>query len=437
MAPQINIWSWSLQQLADQAITRSFHLGEKLKELSSERFISKAPQLLIKFLLRINDEIRKNLTQLIDQISPDTLDSLTYETFAKEIRFYSITLAEIYPYIMFIENSRSTITPPGISIAIENLAHELVDSDLTCLVCPSYLCNYFYLNLFSEEYFRNPKYSFPEEIFKNFPPYFFILAFPLIAKNDILSHCILGHELGHFIARAHNILDKALDGLTLEKSLPLSLQELRRYFEEYVADIVSTRLFSIAILFAFIEFGTSMSDFTQSSKTHPPLLLRLKNVLETLEVYEYLNVFTNSSHKIAKEVNDVMDGIKDLVSKYETHVDKTSTEIFSCLKGPLSIARNLAKSINPPLVLNEEMFKFVESLVEKGIPPSSRLDHGRPKPVEIGNILLMGWLYKIHNMHGDKIKMDIHHLVDLSRLVGKAVEQSEILHFYQKRQEGK
>lgn len=440
MASQVNIWNWSLQQLTDQAITRSLHFEEKLKELNSERFISKAPLSLISFLLRLNGEIRRNLIQLIKRIPPDSLDVLTYETFAKEIRFYSITLAEIYPYILFIENSRSTITPPGISIAVENFAHELVNSDFTCLVCPSYLCNYFYLDLFSEELFKSPKYSFPKEIFEKFPPYFFILAFPSIAKNDILTHCILGHELGHFIARAHNILDRALSkGLTLEKDLPLSLRDLKRYFEEYVADIASVYLFGPAMLFAFVEFGTSVSDFVESSATHPPLFLRLKNALETLNEYKYLDIFADSTHPIAKETKKVLDGIRDLVAQYEQCVDKKSKDVFLCLEKPLRLARNLIKNINAPLVLDEEIFESVERLVKKGVPPSSKLSHGELKPVELGNILIMGWLYKIAFMHRNKLKTDQYtrRLADLSRLIGKAVEQSEMLHLYQKRRETK
>lgn len=452
------VWSDCLQSLLNQAIQRSLRLEEKIRELHSARYASEAPSFLMKLLSDLNGELLNGLKSICETTSSiEKVDEITYTTQSKEIRSYCQALADLYSYISLVESSQAGKNLTSISVSIARLSNELVPNNVT-LVCPVYSCNYCYFDILLwlkkvvERFFSETKLS-------GYPKYFAFFGFPHVIRDDILCHSLLGHELGHFVGTEHNIFQDALKDVPLSSltanltasltAIPLTLLDLQKIFEEYVCDIVSVYLFGLAPLFTLIEFGTSVINLTDLALPHPPLSLRVSNILTTLEHYGYKDFFSkNGENAIANTMLSTLQNLGVLVSETQEMIEPLAMDILHCLEIPLKKARELIESRIDKrfqLKLDKHIFECVK-LIEEGVPPSSilnsKLDSDQCQPTELGFILNAGWFYRIMYLQNTKpISLPLQEcehakqLKDLCRLIDKAVEQSETIYWYNKRGE--
>ena len=218
--------------------------------------------------------------------------------------------------------------------------------------------------------------------------------------------------------------------------------------EEYIADTISIYLFGLASFFASIEFGSSTERFEEISGTHPPLYLRLKNMLDAIDEYSYTQLFSEKysdkiTSQIARKTKRVLGRWKEITTKKKNSLNYSIVgNVFNILKPALEEARQLVKKRMGQrfqLKLSAKIFEYVKNFIEEGVPPSSNLNLTKEycEPVQLGVILNSAWLYKIWKF-GSKRELNspqktieyARSLDDLSRLTRKAIEQSETIILY-------
>ena len=327
---------------------------------------------------------------------------------------------------------------------MEHLAKALAPHSVV-LLYPSPICNYSYFNILSKNFLKHPNYSdlFPPEQFDRYPDYFVLLAVPDVLRDDILSHAIVGHEIGHLVGEYYDIVESALrtDLRTADRVLHVERKALKTYFDEYVADIVAVNIFGPASFFGIIEFATSIIDLVVTTASHPPVILRVKNMLDAMKEYGQRQFFSRNNSEISLKVNELLRAWEHLAEQeYKRLKRSTSGDVYDILKPALDRAIVLVKENVPErfqLRLDKRIFEFVVGMIDKGIPPSSEMVENVCTPVEFNTILNASWLYKIWRFlerqqisslddadsYGVKLK-------DLTRLTQKAVEQSETISWY-------
>lgn len=445
-------WENRVQCLINHVLEKSLYFQERLEELRSINYASKAPPFFIDLLSKINLSTRLTLINEYNSIFLETQDDQIHEALFYKIQSLSGFLTDLYYRLVPpIEFSKTIRNPVSVSLPMERFAKEFAPQ-ANVLIFPDYLYNYTYLDILSNENLGSTYYSkfFPPEVLDKYQKHFILLGFPDALRNNVLSHALIGHEFGHFIAQNYNICSSSQQKVSREYHLDISQEQLKIFLEEYIADIVSIYLFGLASFFASIEFGSSTERFEEISGTHPPLYLRLKNMLDTIDAYNYSQLFSEKysdkiTSQIAEKAKSILNGWKEITTKKEKEVEYSIVgNIFNILKPALEEARQLVKEKigqRFQLKLSTKIFEYVKNFIEEGIPPSSDLNltEEHCEPVQLGVILNSAWLYKIWKF-GSKRKFNspqeaieyARSLDDLSRLTRKAIEQSETIILYHK-----
>lgn len=442
-------WANCVQKLINHNLERSLNFQEKLEELRIIDYTSEAPLFFIDTLSKLNFSIQNKLMQY-NNIFIETSQDKVCKALVNQIQFLSAFLTELYYFTLFIEFSDTIQNPISISLPIKRLTEKLLPDDVI-FTYPSYVCNYFCF--YFQKYLKESHYSkYLSPDLLNKP--IILLGFPSILKNNFLSHAVIAHELGHLLGDRYNIFRDAKKTISEEvssKIIEVSSEKLDTFFKEYIADIISIYLFGPASFFALIEFAGSINRFHQSGTSHPPLYLRLKNMLNTMDVYHQRTFFSKKASdpvelEIMKKANQVLctwerlirEGCEQL--RYSINIDifKILTPGFK--KAIELIRERIDKQFQ--LELTDRILNYVKDFIDKGIPPSADLNQNSCKPAKLGELLNAGWLYRIWKLEERKKFKSLqeqrkytHKLKDLSRLEQKAIEQSESIRWFQKRKE--
>ena len=422
------------------------HLQIRLEELRSARFASpKAPLFLIDVLARLNNYIQERLAEICDETTKfPSINYDQYEAISRKVGGFAEALSTLYAFLTLVENSRIDIVPPGVVTSIQRIAREL-GLKYPIILCPTHENTYAYDNILlagGSNSLRSEtlEHFFPKELFRDFFDHLPVLRFPFVIRDDILCHSLLYHELAHFISEVNTDFDRCLSGLDLSKPLKLNYAGLQRIFREYLSDTIAVCLVGPAFLFAIVEFITSIIGFYEATQDHPPLILRVRNILDTMKKYEQWDFFENNSEKkpfmdAAKDLFEEFDRIADL---NDSNIDEESRAIFEALKSHLEEARHLVRQYVPrsiQFIPDAQLTKAVEDFIINGIPPSADIETGKPLP--LATILNTGWIYRMaflqkpltlsHPFEKSKRASD---LMDLSRLIHTAISQSETIQQY-------
>ncbi|MBA7495125.1 hypothetical protein ES702_05704 [subsurface metagenome] len=440
-------WGPSVQRLINHTLERSWQFQERLEELKSVPYLSKAPPRFLELVGGLLLSIRETLIDY-NRIFSETTENEVHEALFHRIQSLSSVLAEFYFLLSSVEFSRTIRNPASISLPMESLANQVAPDSLV-IIYPSYVCNYSYFNVV--EHLRDRRYSqfFSPQLLDKYPKYFAVITFPDILKNNILSHANIGHELGHLFIDYKDITSEALEEIH-EFKLEISRRDLERFFEEYVADIVSVCLFGPASFFALAEFGGSVIRFEQPTYTHPPLVFRFKNIVDTLREYGHEDFFKKNKNTspAARKLHSALELWKNSAEELcqKTYKLTKAGNIFTALQVSLEKARQLVGQkvhSDHQLQLQDNIFDCV-NLIEEGIPPSSYLNQqglmkNSCEQVKLGTILNAAWLYRVWKFEkkrkfgsADEVREYMENLSHLSRLTQKAVEQSETIARYRK-----
>lgn len=443
------LWEPLLQSLINQAIQRSEHLQDRLEELESKRFTSsQAPIFLRNLLSTLNEQLCQHLTEFTQNKLTGAIDYFRYEDLVEQVQHYSSVLAQIYMHIGYIEASRVESNPPGIISAIERIAKTVLP-DHAVLICPSFRCRYEYHNLLSQKNLRSESYVpriFEDNVFQG-RQHFAVLLYPFVLRDDVLCHVLLVHELAHFIGEIKESFNKTLCVRPEDTPADITDEDLKDFFIEYVADIMAVYILGPSFLFALIEFATSIAGPADQLPDHPPLLLRIRNILDTL-IYYGQRFEHFRQHENANKIETLLDGLNHFtaienISGIEGLKEelKVSVDIFNCLQPSLTKAREMAKEDIPATLQfrpTNELFDTYTKWVENGIPPAARREGDKPKPLALGELLNAVWLYRVVSLQ-DLGSLDFplrgsehpSKLRDLSRLAQAAIRQNETLYLYE------
>ncbi|MBI4679992.1 MAG: hypothetical protein HY753_01965 [Nitrospirae bacterium] len=314
-----------------------------------------------------------------------------------------------------------------------------------------------------------------DEVFSDFKNPFHIISFPSLERKNILLYCLLGHEIGHLIARKYinesEFLKQTKDDITRIALNKLSIKEMdsiplfrevfiteemkiattawKRALEELLSDIVGAFLFGPASLFSTFEFSMqfTMDQLPgEMNNYYPPWRLRLRKIQEIIEHPDHFLPLPNkfkfldstvkkvsSRYELIKEFtgNDtdlkVING-SPLLSIVYREVDKSFITIKDKIYNEL---HELEMVITPDL-----LYKKLPYLVERidfEIPPNayepSINDREPSKLVEIINASWfhkLSWKDDIFSVEGEFNKNMISVRDKMNRLTLKAVEFAEL-----------
>jgi hypothetical protein len=438
-------WGPMLQGVVNQAIKRSDHLLDRIEELESKRFTSpQAPKFLLNLLFELNDQICKRLIKFAKKSPPKRFRA--YRSRLREVNVWVHTIDFFYKLLRYVEATCIEINPPGIVSAIERIAGELVPQTTNILICPGHPCMYEYHNLFSKKNLGSEDYVprvFHRRVFKK-EIIFAVFRYPLVLRNDVMCHALLMHEVGHLLIEVNNVLE-VMSILPAEYPKETTLGALQDHFREYAADIVGVCVLGPAFLFAFIEFVTSVGNLTGNTprwQTHPPAILRIRNILDTLQFYEQRFEDFAGSPGYARAAEDFLNSLDKQIKPENISIEAVSLKTFEYLQSALLSAREIIKTLIPAALQfrpTPELFDTYVDWVEKGIPPAARLQNGKAIPLTIGDILNSAWLYQISKLQiPQELPAPLREsdyaakLIDISRLVQLAIKQAEDLQRYGK-----
>lgn len=454
MGRPVAAWASALQSLINQTINRSSHLAERLEELRSRRFSSpRSPIFLCQILSALNKRLCEHLVEFTstENLAVD-IEYARYEDLLDEAKAYANAVDQLYIHLGYIEAARVEANPPGIVSAIDRIAQE-IDPSQSLLVCPSFRCRYEYHNLLSAKNLRSERYVpniFDEEAFngrQNFP----VLLYPSVLGDDTLCHVLLAHELIHFIGEVtgsifDSLSQRPMDTVEFTLGKDLMDEDLRDFFIEYVCDIGAVYLMGPAYLFALFEFLTTMASPTAKLQDHPPLLLRVRNILDTLDDYgQRLAPFSKKS-EVAKRIEahlsefDAKTTLGTKRSGEQIVFDDRSLNIFKSLRPFLSKARKQITKVIPDHLQfrpTTALFSKYVKWVEEGVPPSAESIDGRPKALAFGDVINALWLYRVAYLQTPLVLKNpmlkterATRLQDLSRLAELALRQNEPVRRY-------
>jgi hypothetical protein len=268
-----------------------------------------------------------------------------------------------------------------------------------------------------------------------------VISFPSSERNSTLLHCSFAHEIGHHLNECFSIakdiepkvlelidrdllkkyVSKFLELLsktkrvvgetefTLDKFILREQMEsfeieqfaiiIRKWLDEIISDTIAIYLFGPAFVFAITEFLLSSQNAEKYSETHPPIFIRLKNLMtlfdelgfsKGLEEYEEVIKRIDYYRTISKKTFDTKDesitGIKNMI-------------LERGIVGLFEPARRLVKTrIDlPEGICNFEDSKYAVSAFRNLITGNEILDkNGTSRPIDAVTILNSAWIVRIN-----------------------------------------
>ncbi len=188
------------------------------------------------------------------------------------------------------------------------------------------------------------------------------------------------------------------------KALPeaITYESVVDYFVEYVCDIAAVRLVGPAFLFALLEFHTSRQSPSVPVVGHPPLLLRLKNIIDTLSVYEQRFGQLAKRSPVAKQVEDTIEALAPFTNSMELSPSE-AVAIFNAVEPSLITARTAVNEVVPVELRFQPSVELVTKYipwVQQGIPPSAWQAGRDLRVLSFAEIMNAVWAYRVAESAG-------------------------------------
>jgi hypothetical protein len=290
-----------------------------------------------------------------------------------------------------------------------------------------------------------------------------LISFPRIDRDNLLSHAIFGHELGHPVATA--FLDKEAQGdkhktdqtkvqqvisefleqspTTAALSDEAKLQRKTRIFkrvlevrkralEELISDAVGIMIFGPSALFSMFEllWSGNWDAKPESDDWYPPSRMRIRLMLERLDDLSWPQALTGlAEDAISKPyISTGQSFIQEARNLALTKTDDTVIEEDPILKIAYDWMRSgLVEAVNYAQTNTEQVRLSVSDTVsvlpqllrrlELGVPPNEVGDPSNPNTVDHRAALLAAWLFKLRGISPD---------------TGKPLSNEEVNRLYQR-----
>jgi len=298
----------------DLVIDKASRFKQRIDELRSNEYYSGEPQKLI-------DLFNKVVTQISESIKrADHENGILMKRVNLLLSFYHLCLDEI-------EHIGASNIPVEMLPLFEQILKQLkLKTTLVFRPSPLYNYSYYPITKVIDRINKSQGYS-GLEIGEDIA----VISFPSSEKSNALLHCSFAHELGHHFNEFFSIADEiepkvlelidkelvkeyankylealsrtrtrvgptevTLDKFILEEHVVSQKTEefakiIRSWLDEIISDIIALRIFGASFLFAIAEFSISHQDFKEYSEEHPPIFIRLKNLINCFDELGFTN----------------------------------------------------------------------------------------------------------------------------------------------------
>jgi type VI protein secretion system component Hcp len=443
-----------IESYALEIISRAQSIQKRCGILLSRNFASEAPKNLANVLIKICILLENACKSIFKSINWQNKNTKTKESFIV-LQMTDFIIKDIGSHINYIDGAQTQKLPWSFIQPIEKLVKEFLPN-VQIMLSPQWEYNYTILTTDLHEVYLNYLSRFVnyvsgenlDNILEPLGKSFHIVCFPSIERNNILLHCLLGHEIGHLASKKYftkerkrillqsirdkvaSIVEKKIKDSPPTKDIPPLLipsvtQQIiqiemertskmwERGLEEILSDIVGGFLFGPAILFSTLEIA--LQDLDGLDKTpdennnyYPPWRMRLRNIFETIKELELLpltedkigikKVVSNVNQRfilIENMVNETQDkeGVKkdEIVKIAYEEIEKDIPEAKRFFKDELELKSLLVKPSN--------FFEHLSHLIERidyGIPPNAfEKSIDERKPSTIVEIINSAWFHKL------------------------------------------
>lgn len=457
-----------------------------LNKLRSKSYPNSNPITLIEIMKRILTQSISELEHLHGQIGK--MKNRDIADRAWLVHYYSTEY--LSPWIEAIYNSNISTPMSGIINEYNYICNLVLPS--TCLIIyPSWQYNYDcrkiteILESSAKNINREKPYRIFDEIYSNY----FILTYPSIQDDAILSQVLLAHEVGHCIDSAFSWSEKIENSnvftgidLSFSKGVAADQQSLAiqlihtfipHWIKEIVADFIALLLLGPAFVLALDEFMFADPLIKSGSHeivcSHPPVDLRLKLMSRVfLDIQDkYAEIIINPAvsrtsvktyDKIRKTINDYSEQRLPIVTKikkgkhevYPLNPEASQwvfTQLTTAMKNAIEICKSIVTEKSFGWIFNlddiVQALELVEILGQHCIPIklSTQYKEGAPSFAALMN---SGWYYLLlqkkkgsfsifNNIKHDDVNKS---LLSVHHLVAKAIEALNFRRNYMK-QKGK
>jgi hypothetical protein len=174
---------------------------------------------------------------------------------------------------------------------------------------------------------------------------------------------------------------------------------IRKWLDEIISDTTAIYLFGPAFVFAITEFLLSSQNAEKYSETHPPIFIRLKNLMalfdelgfskgleEYGEVIKRIDYYRTISKKTFDTKDESISGIKNMI------LERGIVGLFEPARSLVKTRIDLPKGI-----CNFEDSKYAVSAFRNLITGNEILDkNGTSRPIDAVTILNSAWIVRIN-----------------------------------------
>ena len=452
-----------LEYLRQRAVAQCAGLSDRLDELVSD-FPGGTPKDFIAALQSVLDELRRVVDGVTD------LGVLSWACLLVE--------QDLSEYLRCLDNAHTAQTPRALVKVLENAAARLsLPRDTRLLVAPDYECNYSIDDQIPR--LHNLLVSFlpksaMKRIFRALPSALYLVQFPRIDRDHVLSYAIFGHELGH------PLVQKVLDHYETTREYKRQIKDVqaellkasrrrgtvgryarqqaerdfksaskiaRRGFEELLSDSVGALIFGPSALFAAIDhfFATGLDNAPDPDEYYPPTRYRHRRMLELLRREGHIDaVKTIAKKSSVQSVNDhihsalvYIDGLaakRDDTRNLQVD-DATATAykwIDQALPSLVRLVRNECRSFLYSADLAIDEVPELLNRLALGLPPSEIDTWPTIAPCDWRSSLLAGWLTRLTTVYSDDptSPADMARVDQINRLTTKGIEDAVLAHEY-------
>jgi len=405
-------------------VDKAFKFKKRIDELRSKEYYSDEP----KTLINLFDKVVVKISQSIEHIKKD--DVILIKRINLLLSFYHLCLDEI-------EHIEANNVPVEmLPIFAEILKKFNVKTTLVFRPNPLYNYSYYPISRHMNEINKSqgyPELKTEDEIA--------VISFPSSEKTNSLMHCTFSHEVGHHLNEFLGIADeiepkvlKLIDKNLMKKYAKKYLESLkktsarigntevtldkfileehvidrktgeigkilRNWLDEIISDTIALYLFGPAFLFSIAEFAISRQDFKKYTENHPPIFIRLKNLLNCLEEMELAESLDEYKHvlkrlKVYKKISkETFETTKMTMSNIENMIlQRTIIASFDPAKEMIKKSLDL-----PSKVFNFSDVKHTIIALRNLIPGNEVLtEKSTSRPIDAISILNAAWIVRIN-----------------------------------------
>jgi hypothetical protein len=453
--------------LQDRALQLLNSLRDRFRELECRDFPSRTASHTLGHLAAVLTEVEGTLSSADE----NTLTLVIYLV----IKFQSL--------LNYFDNAHAEQTPRGLVHVLEDLLknHRLYQDECEFIAAPAADYNYTIIYQLSEyiqescKFVPNLGVNDPaKECFQFFKKKLFIISFPRIERDNILTHAVFGHEVGHLVADSFLNLEAnyistefnavadeirksaTKDGHTgtkfleiVNSRLQLILKCLSRGLKELISDYVGMLLFGPSELFAFhsVVFHAPLDALPCRDQYYPPHRYRFRFGLQVMNEQGLVEAFRNPGNvsEFASQcfgaVSDWFDQLKVLTEdqsdlKAIENADVAYKAAFDLIEKILPKAKTFAQQKISAIVYSKELIvEEVAELVDRialNVPPSE-IGYGENlKQPTWASAILAGWCYSINGKTNGELpcRLTIKDRETVNKLVLRAVESLLLLQKY-------